>query len=274
MVFVRDPNSESEEGSPRGRSSGSKGSSSGNEDEPEEEIKLHRDQEDTDETVPILHLQMEYCEGATLASHITASKKVPEEERWKFFRQILEALAYIHGRSLVHRDLKPTNIFLTKEKNIKLGDFGLAVKALQIKPKGAEEERKSKGKKGTTPSSEEEDKTASASNSSKSLRSPGATGGGVGTPFYRSKEQENGENPIDKSDIYSLGIILFEMCYPFDTLMERALVLTALRNKQEFPPNFDSVVEGAVEVRKLIVQCLQEQPADRPSSIELLQRHD
>jgi len=204
-----------------------------------------------DGKVTMLYIQMEYCEGATLASYITAKQGIKCEERWRFFRETLEALAYLHGRSLVHRDMKPSNIFLTKDKNIKLGDFGLAVKALPVKQL-----------KGNT---KEEDKTEN--------NGEGKVCVGVGTPFYRSKEQENGENPIDKSDIYSLGIILFELCYYFSTLMERSVVLTNLREKWEFPEDFNEKVEGNQEVKKLIIQCLQDQPADRPSAIEILQRY-
>jgi len=243
------------------------GFSSELESEKSEEIKKKPSPQDVKEDtgkVPMLYIQMEFCEGATLTSYIQVAGKVPTDERWRFFRQILEALAYIHGRSLVHRDLKPSNIFLTKEKNVKLGDFGLAIKAVQTKPgkKNSNEETKSES------SGDSED-----SGSTKSEIKTKSTNIGVGTPFYRSREQENGENPIDKSDIYSLGIILFELCYPFNTLMERSVTLTALRAKLEFPPNFDKIVDGATGVRRIITQCLQDQPADRPSTIELLQRY-
>eukprot|EP00826_Nyctotherus_ovalis_P043168 TRINITY_DN4517_c0_g6_i1.p1 TRINITY_DN4517_c0_g6~~TRINITY_DN4517_c0_g6_i1.p1 ORF type:complete len:210 (+),score=67.89 TRINITY_DN4517_c0_g6_i1:110-739(+) len=209
----------------------------------------------------MLYIQMEYCEGATISSYITANQIVKYEERWRFFREILEALAYLHGRSLVHRDLKPSNIFLTKDKSVKLGDFGLTVKAFPVKQGKGGAKEEDKGWDFTSDSREEDKNNGECK-----------VGTGVGTPFYRSKEQENGENPIDKSDIYSLGIILFELCYPFTTLMERSIVLTNLREKLEFPKEFDSLVKDKDEVKKLITQCLQDQPADRPSAIEILQR--
>jgi translation initiation factor 2-alpha kinase 4 len=233
--------------------------SKSSEDDYSEEKALVKKQVDGE--VSMLYIQMEYCEGATLSSYITAKQGIKCEERWRFFREILEALAYLHGRSLVHRDMKPSNIFLTKDKNIKLGDFGLAVKAFPVKQVKGNTKEEDKGWGFSSDS--KEDKTES---------NEGKVGGGVGTPFYRSKEQENGENPIDKSDIYSLGIILFEMCYYFPTLMERSVVLTDLRKDLKFPKDFHEKVEGYKEVKKLIVQCLQDQPADRPSAIEILQR--
>jgi len=71
---------------------------------------------------------MEFCEGDTLLSFIEANPyKQMEEQKWKIFTQIAEALYYLHSKGLIHRDLKPQNIFLDKNFNVKLGDFGLAV---------------------------------------------------------------------------------------------------------------------------------------------------
>jgi eukaryotic translation initiation factor 2-alpha kinase 4 len=72
---------------------------------------------------------MQYCEGETLQHFLESHPERQEEQtKWKIFRQILEALAYLHSQRIIHRDIKPQNIFLDKQKDCKLGDFGLAVK--------------------------------------------------------------------------------------------------------------------------------------------------
>lgn len=76
----------------------------------------------------MLFIQMEYCEGDTLATFIEQNPyKEAEETKWRIFTQITEALNYLHSKDLIHRDLKPQNIFLDKFNNVKLGDFGLTI---------------------------------------------------------------------------------------------------------------------------------------------------
>ncbi len=69
---------------------------------------------------------MEYCEGETLKTLID-KKSMTDEDKWRIFCQITESLSYIHSIGLIHRDLKPLNIFLDIDNKVKLGDFGLAV---------------------------------------------------------------------------------------------------------------------------------------------------
>lgn len=91
---------------------------------------------------------------------------------------------------------------------------------------------------------------------------------GVGTPFYCSPEQlKAGMHYDQKVDLYSLGIILFEMCHPITTGMERAEVLTALRIDMKFPSGFEK--EHPTEA-ELIRWLLQEDPNARPTTMELL----
>ncbi|KAM9886071.1 hypothetical protein OXX69_013872, partial [Metschnikowia pulcherrima] len=74
----------------------------------------------------ILYIQMEFCENNTLLDLIERGLPDNSNEYWRLFRQILEAVSYIHSSGFIHRDLKPTNIFIDKSNNIKVGDFGLA----------------------------------------------------------------------------------------------------------------------------------------------------
>lgn len=74
-----------------------------------------------------LFIQMEYCENRTLYDLIHSENlNQQRDEYWRLFRQILEALSYIHSQGIIHRDLKPMNIFIDESRNVKIGDFGLA----------------------------------------------------------------------------------------------------------------------------------------------------
>ncbi|KOB66624.1 Eukaryotic translation initiation factor 2-alpha kinase 4 [Operophtera brumata] len=120
-----------------------------------------------------LYIQMEFCEKHTLRQAIDKGLYQEHFRAWRLFREIVEGLAHVHQRGMIHRDLKPVNIFLDSNDHVKIGDFGLATKAF------------------------------------------------TGLPADVIYNQ--------KVDIYSLGIILFEMFHPLATAMERLAVLTELR---------------------------------------------
>ena len=70
---------------------------------------------------------MEYCPADTLEDFCKMHpEREQEAQKWKIFRQILEALNYLQNRGIIHRDIKPQNVFLDENNNVKLGDFGLA----------------------------------------------------------------------------------------------------------------------------------------------------
>uniref|UniRef100_A0AC34GW86 Protein kinase domain-containing protein n=1 Tax=Panagrolaimus sp. ES5 TaxID=591445 RepID=A0AC34GW86_9BILA len=104
-----------------------------NDDEHHRLPKVEEDDENmVEENAPnlqkMLYIQMEYCEGNTLKALIDSGKLFKDAElAWKLFRQILNGLQYIHGQNTLHRDIKPGNLFLDSNMNIKIGDFGLAI---------------------------------------------------------------------------------------------------------------------------------------------------
>ena len=81
----------------------------------------------TKEGIKILYIQMQFCDGETLEQFMKNHPgRTSEKLKWKIYRQILEAVNYLHQRDIIHRDIKPENIFLDHNKDARLGDFGLA----------------------------------------------------------------------------------------------------------------------------------------------------
>eukprot|EP01127_Copromyxa_protea_P017790 TRINITY_DN5473_c0_g1_i1.p1 TRINITY_DN5473_c0_g1~~TRINITY_DN5473_c0_g1_i1.p1 ORF type:complete len:1454 (-),score=277.03 TRINITY_DN5473_c0_g1_i1:125-4486(-) len=193
----------------------------------------------------ILYIQMEYCTQMTLRDVIDKGIAIDEEEVSRLFRQIVEGLEHIHGKGMIHRDLKPSNIFISKDRDAIIGDFGLATgdntTAIKRNPKLDDEDLVRFGDLTT----------------------------GVGTPFYLAPEQDRPGSKYDqKVDIYSLGIIYFEMCYPFNTKLERAKVLQALRAADpQFPEKF---VKHNTQNAEIIRAMVDHQPEKRPTAAKLL----
>ena len=131
-------------------------------------------------------IAMEYIDGETLRSHIHG-KPLPVEEILELGIQIAEALEAAHAEGIIHRDIKPANIFVTKRGRAKVLDFGLA----KLVPKGI-----------ATGNSDSEDES-SDSNSIVGMIS--------GTPSYMSPEQVRGDGLDPRTDIFSFGLLLYEM---------------------------------------------------------------
>lgn len=170
------------------------------------------------------------------------------------FKGIVKGLHYIHENGMIHRDLKPMNIFFHNDLAPKIGDFGLV-----------SEIKCSCGYKCSLVEREEAD-DASFVNSSNML-SPSHTKG-VGTVTYASPEQLNQEDYTQKSDIYSLGIICFELFYPISTQMERTRVLTDLKQRHKFPESF---LKQWPKEAAFIWSCIARDSEVRPSTAEILE---
>ncbi|SCU88411.1 LAFA_0E12530g1_1 [Lachancea sp. 'fantastica'] len=193
-----------------------------------------------------LYIQMEYCENQTLFDLIhTENLSSQKSEYWRLLREILDALGYIHSMGIIHRDLKPMNIFIDESKNIKIGDFGLAKNVHKSADLLRADVQMSAGST--------EDLTSA-----------------VGTALYVATEVLSGKGDYnEKIDMYSLGVIFFEMIYPFSTGMERVNVLKMLRTPEVvFPADFDEQ-KLAVE-KKIIRQLLDHDPKKRPNAQTLL----
>ena len=132
------------------------------------------------------YLVMELLEGQSLKERIARSP-MDAEELASVARQVCDALQAAHDKGIVHRDIKPANIFLTKSGQVKVLDFGLAKRGVELSVPGSQ---------------------AEASTQSLALT---ATGTIMGTLAYMSPEQAVGEDVDARSDIFSLGAVLYEM---------------------------------------------------------------
>ncbi|XP_060003026.1 eIF-2-alpha kinase GCN2 isoform X1 [Lagenorhynchus albirostris] len=178
----------------------------------------------TTEAVHYLYIQMEYCEKSTLRDTIDQGLYRDTVRLWRLFREILDGLAYIHEKGMIHRDLKPVNIFLDSDDHVKIGDFGLATDHLAFAADGKQDDTSGDHLIKLDPS--------------------GHLTGMVGTALYVSPEVQGSTKSAynQKVDLFSLGIIFFEMCYhPMVTASERIFVLNQLRDptSPKFPEDFD-----------------------------------
>uniref|UniRef100_A0A673HCI1 eIF-2-alpha kinase GCN2 n=1 Tax=Sinocyclocheilus rhinocerous TaxID=307959 RepID=A0A673HCI1_9TELE len=192
------------------------------------------------QVLSLLSVQMEYCEKSTLRDTIDQGLYQDVSRLWRLFREILDGLSYIHEQGMIHRDLKPVNIFLDSQDHVKIGDFGLA--------------------------------TDHPANVVLHVLYAYNMTGMVGTALYVGPEVQGNTKATynQKVDLFSLGIILFEMSYrPMSTASERIFVLSQLRKESiNFPEDFN---ENESEMqRKVISWLLTHDPALRPTAVELL----
>ncbi|XP_075982885.1 eukaryotic translation initiation factor 2 alpha kinase Gcn2 [Anticarsia gemmatalis] len=193
----------------------------------------------------VLYIQMEFCEKHTLRQAIDAGLYHESYRAWRLFREIVEGLAHVHQRGMIHRDLKPVNIFLDSNDHVKIGDFGLATKAFTALPVDEKTKQEEIG---------------------------GSLTGQIGTALYVAPELLQAGTKVlynQKVDIYSLGIILFEMFHPVDTGMERMLVLTNLRSKEILLPKGFEKEENGKQIH-VIKWLLNHEPSLRPTCADLL----
>ncbi|XP_010469356.1 PREDICTED: eIF-2-alpha kinase GCN2 isoform X3 [Camelina sativa] len=191
-----------------------------------------------------LYIQMEYC-PRTLRQVFESYNHFDKDFAWHLSRQIVEGLAHIHGQGIIHRDFTPNNIFFDARNDIKIGDFGLA-KFLKLEQL-------------------DQDGGVSMDVAGSGVDSTGQ----AGTYFYTAPEIEQGWPKIDeKADMYSLGVVFFELWHPFGTAMERHITLTNLKLKGELPLKW---VNEFPEQASLLRRLMSPSPSDRPSATELLQ---
>jgi len=185
------------------------------------------------------YIVMQFVDGPTLAEWMEQHQRASEREARRMIGEVAAALAAAHARQLVHRDVKPTNVLIENETGrAYVVDFG--VSAALVTAGGAETTRLT------------------------------ATGTVAGTPIYMSPEQASGETVTPKSDVYSLGIMAYELLVGELPYEARSAMGWAAAHLRDTPtPVRVHRTDLAPEVAALVDRCLAKDAADRPAADEV-----
>jgi len=186
---------------------------------------------DEEEETP--YITMEYVDGEDLKSYIRQKGKLKKDEAIPIAKQVCEGLAEAHELGVVHRDLKPQNIMIYEKGHAKIMDFGIA----------------------------------------RSVEAPGVTQTGmmIGTPDYISPEQAEGEEADQRSDIYALGVILYEMVTGGVPFKGDTALSVALKHKAQIPRDPRKInPEVSEDLSRLILICMEKDRQRRYPTAEAL----
>jgi len=172
-------------------------------------------------------LSMEYVDGEDLATLLRRIGRLPADKALEVARKVCAGLAAAHDKGVLHRDLKPANVMLDGRGNVMITDFGLAALADQI--------------------------------AAGDVRS--------GTPAYMAPEQLEGREVTTRSDVYSLGLVLYEI-FTGKKAFEGKTLAEAIRTRGDAAPASPSLLVPDLDpaVERVILRCLERDPAQRPSS--------
>lgn len=174
----------------------------------------------------IQYLVMEYIDGENLKTVIKREGALPPERAVQIAGQICDALEHAHENKIVHRDVKPHNILITKTGRAKLTDFGIAMEAGAATMTGTDTI--------------------------------------VGSVHYLSPEQARGEQAGPKSDIYSIGAVLYEMLAGIVPFSGDSPIAVALKHVQQEPPPINGIRRGIpVPLEQVVYKALEKNPDRR-----------
>ncbi|XP_058455299.1 eukaryotic translation initiation factor 2-alpha kinase-like [Malaya genurostris] len=194
-----------------------------------------------------LYIQMQLCRKQSLKEWLSLNDLTARQDKIiPIFEQIVNAVEYVHLKGLIHRDLKPSNIFFSLDGRIKIGDFGLVTDSSDLQ---YDNDHNLPGMIMVTGTKDRHTRQ-------------------VGTQLYMSPEQLKGLPYDYKVDIYSLGLILFELLVSFGTEMERIVTLKHVR-KDQFPSNFEKTYTDEYQLLKLM---LSDTPGNRPTTFGIKAR--
>ncbi len=182
---------------------------------------------ETGKTTTHTFLTMEFVDGEDLASLMRRIGRLPQDKAVEIARQLCAGLAAAHEHGIIHRDLKPANIMLDGRGRVRITDFGLAGLAADI----------------------------------------GGTEARAGTPAYMSPEQFAGGEVTPKSDLYSLGLVLYEI-FTGKRLFDASSSEEMARQRDKSAPTHPSQIVKDIDplVERVILRCLEKDPAKRPAT--------
>ncbi len=178
----------------------------------------------------VYYIVMELINGKTLKELIKSKGKLSPSETVEYSIQIAEALKHAHRNHIVHRDIKPHNMMITEDNRIKVTDFGIA-RAV----------------------------TSSTVTTTSNV---------LGSVHYFSPEQARGGYTDEKSDIYSLGIVMYEMItgkVPYDGDSPISVALKHIQSEIVAPSDLDSTIPSNLE--SIILKCIQKRQSDRYANV-------
>jgi len=172
-------------------------------------------------------ITMEYVDGEDLAFLLRRIGRLPPDKALEIARQMCAGLAAAHDHGIVHRDLKPANVMLDGRGRVRITDFGLAAAATELQGDDA----------------------------------------GAGTPAYMSPEQFDGREATQKSDLYALGLVLYEI-FTGKQAFDAPTYLEIARLREKSAPTFPSHLAKDIDplIQRLILRCLERDPTKRPAS--------
>jgi serine/threonine protein kinase len=181
------------------------------------------------------YVSMEFFQGSTLKDFIRQTGSLSLMQAFQIAGQICDGLEAAHRQGVIHRDLKSQNIIINSANQIKIIDFGLA--------------------------------------HSTHLQGMTATGLIMGTPEYMSPEQVEGKRVDERADIYSLGIILYELFTGRVPFTGDSAIAVGFKQMKEPPPAPRSIAPHlSAEIEAIILKCLQKDPLDRYPSVTEVKR--
>ena len=200
------------------------------------------------------YMVMQFVEGPTLTEAFPNGTVAPEDQARRILGEVASALAAAHARRLVHRDIKPTNVILERETGRAIVlDFGISAVLTPSQPRSSTPMQRLTGGHAVV------EHTIQSG-----LTSEGVV---IGTPYYMSPEQAATEPVTPKSDVYSLGVVAFELVTGGLPFVEPTPHARAAAHLNQMPALVASLRHDLdPEFSTLIDRCLAKMPADRPSA--------
>lgn len=173
------------------------------------------------------YIVMELVDGATLGEMIEHDGHLPEPVAIDFAVQLCSGLAYAHRQGILHRDVKPANVLVTKDDVVKLSDFGIA---------------------------------RAVTTQTMTMTQPGMV---MGSVFYISPEQAQGHDIHETSDLYSLGVVLYQMLSGVLPYTGESPITVALKHVSNPVPALPGEIAASPALAAIVTTLLQKNPADR-----------